>query len=431
MIFKILTLMLPAAMATLTPASPRGEQIISIAGGKSEICVVPKKFPGGNYSKRDLKVEQELCSLGNTVPVAMCPKENSTNPGVGIFTIPEGKTAAQIEAGNCADKEADKVAKYKGSTSCSYAPSLLTYYHMSRILGDIAQVPTAVLRTLDRAHHLDIANKGVAATAKNDLLNQNWKFLRDQLASPSASSRKNTLFTDDLQQSYGALQENPKHEEFYGDMFTKPAGGEVSRTAAFRNRNPIYKLLASSKPLHSLVGNQWQAQNVQAVQQMQDAASMIILDTLLNQQDRFGNIHETENFVLLTDGKVVIKKKMEEAEAKTANAVKVKVMMLKDNDCGVSKENIAKKTYLLEGIAHFSPTVYANLMQLEKQIDAPETKDFFTKETMMTAVDFKSIATNVHEAAILLKQNCKSGKLQLDLDLTAHFTNAPISQSCE
>jgi hypothetical protein len=376
-------------------------------------------------------VEQELCSLGNTVPVAMCPKENSTNPGVGIFTTPEGKTAAQIEAGSCEDKEADKVAKYKGSTSCSYSPSLLTYYHMSRILGDIAQVPPAVLRTLDRTHHLDIANKGVAATAKNVLLQGNWKFLRDQLASPSASKRKDTLFTDDLQQSYGALQENPKHEEFYSDMFTKPAAGEASRTVAFRNRNPIYKLLTSSKPLRSLVGNQWQAENVQTVQQMQDAASMIILDTLLSQQDRFGNIHETENFVLLTDGKVVVKKKMEEAEAKTANAVKVKVMMLKDNDCGVSKENIAKENHLLEGISHFSPTVYANLLQLEKQIDTPESKALFTKETMMTATDFQSIATNVHHAVTVLKNACKSGKLQLDLDLTAHFTNAPISQSCE
>ena len=432
--FSFLAVLVPVAMATFTPNAPRGEQIISIAGGKSEVCVIPKKFVNGKYSSKDLKTEKELCDLGNSTPVALCAKTVSTNPAVEFYSLPQGKSAAQVEAKNCQSEDIKKLAKYKNSISCSYTPSILAYYHVSRILGGVDLVPPTVLRTLDLKTHVSIAKKGVELTARSSrdsLLNQIWSGFLRHLSNPAASSKKNILFSDDLNQSYGALSENPRGEEKYSEMFFEKSGGDT-RAMAFKKRSPIYRLLGIQKPLREIVDNQWLAKNVQVVQQMKDVSEMILMDAMLTQEDRFGNIHYKLAYLFKNGSEVQKKNKLDESEVRSLDAVKIKMMMLKDNDCGVNRgNNSAKEAGLLDGIYHLNQETYTRLQNLNRELQKESSKEFFMKETMMDANDFHKFEESTESVARRLHSSCREGKLRLDLDMDSHFLNAPISQNCD
>lgn len=447
MISGLLVLLAPMAMATFDPGTSRGEQVVQIPianSNRAEICVIPKKYPQAVYSAKDLKSEQELCSLAGVEPAGLCPKLVSTNPAVEFFSVPESMTPAQLEARTCfvpkqddpKDNQAKKMAKYKGSISCSYTPSLLAYYHISRILGDVTQVPPVVIRTMDLEKHKKVADKAVAALAnsKQDLLKQIWAGVVSHLRAGKASSKKDALFTNDFTQTYGALQENPRKEEKYSEMFFSASGGGT-RADAFRDRSPIYALLKNKRPARELVGNQWTKENVQKVMQMKDVADMIVLDTLLNQQDRFGNVHYTVGYMYLESGdggmQVKRKNKMDEQQIRATGAVPVKMMMLKDNDCGVAKDNVAKKAGLLQGLSHMSSTTYAGLLRLQAEMATQEsTRNFFMNETLMTGGDYSSVKQNLNEVVQTLQKACREGRLQLDLDLDTHFANRASNASC-
>ena len=72
------------AYTALAAHFARGEKIVELpaAGRSAEICVIPKHFPGALYSDKDLKAETQLCSIDEYTNTAVCPKTNSTNPGL-------------------------------------------------------------------------------------------------------------------------------------------------------------------------------------------------------------------------------------------------------------------------------------------------------------------------------------------------------------
>src|SRR6185312_10481683 len=107
----------------------------------------------------DAEREAQLCSYEISQNVAVCGKTNSTNPGLIFYELAQGQQARDVERANC--KDAKALAKYKLSTSCSYAPSLLAYYHVSRYLGNILQVPPSVVRTVDLTTHKDLGRRTV------------------------------------------------------------------------------------------------------------------------------------------------------------------------------------------------------------------------------------------------------------------------------
>jgi hypothetical protein len=112
-------------------------------------------------------------------------------------------------------------------------------------------------------------------------------------------------------------------------------------------------------------------------------------------------------------------------------AVQIKKLLLKDNDCGVAKQNIAKQAGLAERIAHIDPRTYLLLLHLDAVADLAETKEFFAREMVFTANDYANVRKNLKELATKLYQACLRGGLKLDLDLQAHFSNQPVkAQSC-
>jgi hypothetical protein len=428
------------AYAGLSADPQRGAKAVElpVPGAKAEVCVVPKHFDGARYFANDIAVETRLCNIDVRTNAAVCPKLNSTNPGLDIYSLPQGGTPKQVEAAGCKAAGADKIAKYKLSSSCSYTPSILGYYHVSRMLGGIADVPPAVLRTFDLQNHVAIGRAALAQTASGSLIHQTWAGLMAQLTAGANGKRRDLLLTDDFAQSYGALSENPTDESFYKEFFNGGAGN-VGRAQNFRDRNPVVGMLARNVDVGTLVGRNFTAENVQKMVQLKDAADLIVIDTLMNQQDRFGNIHSLTAYYYLDtkdlnqDGSPKLKSagNMAAEEVARRGAVQIKKMLLKDNDCGVAKTNIAKQVGLADRIAHMDPQTYLLLLRLDAVADQAETKDFFTRETLFTANDYANVRKNLNELATKLHQACLQGRLKLDLDLQAHFSSqASNAPSC-
>ncbi len=428
-----------SANPTLSTSAPRGQKTVSIpvTGRKPEICVIPKHFADAQYSDKDAKTEEELCAIDRGTNAAVCPKLNSTNPGLDFYSLPQGGTPQSVEAAHC--KDAKKEAKYKLSTSCSYTPSILGYYHLSRMLGGVADVPPSVLRTFDLQQHIALGKIALASTKPTDLIHQTWASLVAQLTAGANASRRDLLLTDDFTQSYGALSVNPSKESFYKEFFSGGAN-PTARAANFRDKNAIVQMLAKPADAGTLVARNFTAQNVQTMRQLKDAADLIVIDTLMNQQDRFGNIHYLETYYYLdrndknADGSPKLKssKKLTPDEVTQLGAVQVKTMLLKDNDCGVTKTNVAKQAGLANRIAHIDPVTYQRLLQLDSIADAPDTKAYFQQELVFTANDYASFRANLKDLSSKLHQACSQGKLKLDLDLPAHFSGAALQKpSCD
>jgi hypothetical protein len=429
------------AYAALSALPQRGEKIVNlpVPGRNAEVCVIPKHFDGGRYLDKDIEVETRLCNIDVHTNAAVCPKLNSTNPGLDIYSLPQGGTPNQVEAARCKTAGAKKIAKYKLSTSCSYTPSILGYYHVSRMLGGIAEVPPAVLRTFDLQNHITIARAALAETSSGTLIHQTWVSLMAQLTAGANSSRRDLLLTDDFTQSYGALSENPTTESFYKEFFDGGASNVV-RAQNFRDKNPIMGRLARNVDINTVVGRNFTAENVQAMVQLKDAADLIVIDTLMNQQDRFGNIHYLATYYYLDandldqggSAKLKSSKSLTSEEAARVGAVQVKKLLLKDNDCGVAKENIAKQADLADRIAHIDPTTYRLLLRLDAVADSAEIRDFFIREMVFTANDYANVRKNLKDLATKLNQACLQGRLRLDLDLQAHFsTQTSKAQKCD
>jgi hypothetical protein len=198
-------------------------------------------------------------------------------------------------------------------------------------------------------------------------------------------------------------------------------------------------MLARKADVSTFVGRTFTTENVQTMIQLKDAADLIVIDTLMNQQDRFGNIHYLQTYYyrdasdLNADGTAKLKssKTMTSAEAARVGAVLVKALLLKDNDCGVAKQNIAKQAGLLNRVSHIDPTTYRNILHLDAIADSSETKTFFFQELVLTINDYANVRRNLKDLATTLRQKCANGALKLDLDLPQHFSDRPLKpQSC-
>jgi hypothetical protein len=307
------------------------------------------------------------------------------------------------------------------------------------MLGGIADVPPAVLRTFDRQNQIALGRIAMAETAQSSLIHQTWAGLMAQLTAGAGASRRDLLLTDDFTQSYGALSVNPTGESFYAEFFNGGANN-VARAISFRDKNPTVALLARNDDISTHVGRTFTAENVQKMVQLRDAANLIVIDTLMNQQDRFGNIHYRPTFFYRDtadrnpDGSPKLKsdRKLTPDQVAQLGAVQVKTLLLKDNDCGVSKQNVARQAALIDRVAHIDPGTYRRILQLDATADLPQTRDFFLQELVFTSNDYASVRKNLRDVATKLHQGCTQGRVRLDLDLQAHFSGQPLKpQSCE
>ncbi len=429
------TLALTLAIPFLFPGSAgaflRTEEILasSIVTRGDGICALPLHLSGAKYGGKDLEHETELCQLESRENAAICPKRRSTNPAIEYFTPPAGMTPRELEKKECVARDAKKVAKYKLSISCSYSPGILAYYHVSRALGNIGNVPASVLRTHDFRDHKHMVRRALRLLERrrNYPIYRSWAELEEVFDRGERHPQASRIFTQDMDYSWGALSRNPRGESEYNEF--NGVFGRPDRLGDFM-QGPIYGALTH----HSLnIGTEFTASNVQKLRQLKDAADFILLDTLLSQQDRFGNIHAKTRTYYLSNGKIEKADDMPSVpEPFRAGAVTVKEMVLRDNDCGVGMAftNRAQRAHMLEGVAHMDPDTYRYFQDFASRIDAPETQAFFLKGLQLRDSDFRRLQTNVKTSSALLRQRCESGALSLDLDLASHFGGRAPVQNC-
>lgn len=427
----ILTLLTSSSAFALNLSDLQGESRHEYRSprGVPELCVIAKKWPGASYKTGDLEKEKTLCNYDFYLNMGICPKYTSTNPAILLLEPNAKYTKEAIDASDCNLKKLDvkTEAKFKQTITCSNTSSIVAYYHVSRALGNIGRVPTTVLRTMDIQTHAKLTQKANDYLRNvNDSIRISWQHFAEVHKFPRMYP---LLFDNSQTQIFGALSDNVKDEEQYGDV--SGVGDYDTRYQRFLRQAPFQRV-ASSQSVPQLVGSSEFTKVAQIVTQMKDVSDMVLLDTMLNQQDRIGNIHYKFYWYYINPQTTTIERSKSNAKVSNGQikvpdeelremagrkAALLKEMVLKDNDCGVSKTNMMKKIGALDKVRHMSYQTYRRLLAFEQTLNTPAGKDYFMKELLFSAADYSSLLKNTQEAKRILVSKCQSSQLQFDVDL--------------
>lgn len=97
---------------------------------------------------------------------------------------------------------------------------------------------------------------------------------------------------------------------------------------------------------------------------------------------------------------------------------------LNDNDAGGKRSyaNFTKKTQMLEKIRHYNPDTYKRLLLLDRDFrNHGELYNYVATTFGLTARQLEQILNNTSQAAAILKNSCRQGRLRFDLDPEAYF----------
>lgn len=446
-----------------------GKTVIKSPSGRDELCVTANRLIPKAYNDNDTKDEADLCAYNFYTNMALCPKMSSTNPGVLIGKIIEGKTRAQTMA-LCSSGQVSIKAKFKSSISCSYTPSILGYYHLSKMLK-AGNVPAAVLRTMDKQEHYGVTLNALKMASSGDAIYSTWSTFKKA----HENNTNNNIIDASRGFVYGALSENPKKEYRYREM-SGPYKYET-RYETFFAQAPYQKIINPAS-VETMFTSSDLRSRLQTILTMKDLSDVVLMDTIMNQEDRVGNIHykmawytksvdpSTNEISFKREGsKAEMKpaieaitsmksvdevKKMsswiipeKELAIQAAGGLLVQEMILKDNDCGVdvnTRTNMMRKNDGLERVRHMSARTYKKFIELYKTAQKPEFKTWLIKEMQFTAADAgnvtdasgKSFYANLNKAYSILNKNCKSGVLKLDLNVDDLISGKPtVLNSCD
>lgn len=464
--------------------------------GVPEKCVRISPIPDGSYDKDDIKDEQDFCEIDfYSHDIALCPKIWSTSVGVVMYDISSGQfegerrrfqetiCAAGLFAKYIAE---DKLGKLKftmnrSGTSGAFSTSSLLYYHFSRYFDMSTKVPVAVWRNIDSKVLLgEIALGGVALTENNANLtriNRGWHTLVDTINDPLSYVRSDTyggpqdLMATDGSTVFGALLDGSG--QTYGPELDRSIDTPWSvETYEELQMIPTFRALASDAPLDVAIslgrsqalGNFSEMQDhvehlspEQLAFSMHDLSEVLLIDYIMSQQDRLGNIEYKPYFYWLDNGHVmrVEAKGHSAGEGKVPeDAVRILRMRLNDNDMGGREEytNRTKLFGILEKLRHFDAKTYRRLMKLDadfqsagpvytwlseslglsgRPIDTCYTCLVGSPEIRLTQVQM--IVDNTARAAEILRSACEDGTLRFDLEPKQFFENGYVTadtQSC-
>lgn len=441
-----------------------------------EVCISAEsiQLEGADYKKNDVKDERSLCKIDFNIPesssdykaVALCPKLNSSFPGVDIIKLADGVNKLDFQRNSCTkkpgSKNSGKIAKFKYSTSCSKSSSIIGYYHISRALG-IKTVPVAVARTMNINTHKEVVERAkVYVNGYNGLIGKTWlrldKDLRDQ---------KSSIVINGGTHSLGVLSVNPKGEQKTYNRLYFHADNQDARLERFlTNSRSVYVQLINPEPISAFISNKFNTESYGLIQSMKDASDMLVLDTIFGQNDRFGNFHSEYKFAFIQDGKVSklslkdVKKMIKEsgdvkllAEFNKAkdlpkdmrkpirirrkklleiilpflknqgiNAAFYEDLILKDNDCGLRSKNPFMNKRVIEKVNHLNSETYLQLVNLYNAVIKNSSLDSYLKNNLlMSESDLNKFKDNLTYTAEVLISKYSNGQLHLDLDPSSHF----------
>jgi len=433
-------------------------------------CFILDHFPadsGATYRDKDAEKEQELCGISfEDKGIALCPKTWSTSPGTIVYDIRGSKYNGNPDAFESAycprqralkDKVAgvDKLASFKQSvngqfqqsTSATYAQGSALYYHFSRYLNALVDVPVAAMRTMDRREHLNrVASKG-PATAQGKMIAAGWNVINSAEKNSLGYVPVDEFYYGDPQDGlfYGVMLKN--RGERYGAEFNGNISGKgYSEQYAFLQKTPAFVALASQtnaldavslgialskkdpvvgKALGPTVSNE------QMMFWMQELSEILIMDHIFSQQDRPGNIDYIWVWYYV-DGKgqlrsLPAKSKVSrpgmssiEAPDELEGSVRrylIQKTQLNDNDAGGRRyANFTQKFGLLTKIHHLNAVTYRQLVHLAKDFESkgPFYK-YLRNSFYISDQNADLISQNVVQAAQILQGTCKAGTMNFDL----------------
>lgn len=464
-----------AVMKTKADLKSGGSAFIETNNG--EVCIIPpieNTFIVTNYKKKDKEKINQLCDIDFSEK-ELCPKLNSTNPGILVLE-------QEKENVDCSKKNFSVDAKYKQSITCSYSGSALAAFHLSRILDLDLNTPVSVVKTMDTNRHLDLVNKalGILNGRQSEVIYKTWS----QFKSKYPNKSDENLFVDRGNYVYGALSENIKKEYIYTEV--SGIGPYDTRYERFKTQTP-YSRVSNNENLNVMFPQEFNSPEKLApkIKQMEDVTNMVILDTLLSQDDRIGNIHFYISWGQINNGELKLKKlnkdelssleklyiknrkkdirpsrwtekdfeQLSDQFDSTSNLQSnggsindskkflVREMVLKDNDCGVDvdkRSNKMRQIDAIEGIRHISIKSYQNLLKFYSyaKSNLQTVKNFFLNSLLYREKDFiapsnkssKDFMSNLEKVVKTLKENCKSGKLKRDLNYNFDQNNQWLNQ---
>jgi hypothetical protein len=448
--YGFLTAALALASGCLSAAPVAGETTeFQAASGLVEQCVRIAAFPGAHYSKHDLKAEEEYCAL-DFARLALCPKLWSTSPGTILYEI-DGNDYAGFEKANCADghhaREAAsghpanfKVSVNARDTSATYAPASWVYYHLSRYFRTNVHVPVAVYRSTDaQAHHQRVVKPALAIVANRHglgMLRAGWHYMDALETGQLGGGAADAALTDNGRQVFGVLLDS--QGDRYGAEFngTRESGWGAGQNHDFQQTAPFLALRselpvaeAASWAIREARKNPRMAKELRAdtpVEQvvfwMQDVLEITLLDFILGQQDRIGNIDYNWCWYWVEEGKLESQPahgKDVPADLAAFNPLRLRQSAINDNDAGVRAGYVdfAAKTHMLEGLRHYNPELYQRLGRLAADFEARgPSYQWLTASAGLSGKEAETIAGRLQQAFALLQADCEGGALKLDLD---------------
>jgi hypothetical protein len=451
-----------AAGGAAASSDVRGESVVyRTPAGVEERCVMLARLPGGVYRDEDTAQERALCAIDvHDRAHAICPKTFSTSPGASIYLL----AGARFD-GNPAGFEREMCPRGKGmphdayaswvavkmsvntrQSSATFANASWIYYHLSRYFDAAVHVPPAVLRSFDKNAYLNrVALPGQALSANSAPLAMNhagWVALVAAVRDPASYPRADELLTDDGRRLYGALLR--AHGERYGEELngSRRSGWGDGQSRDFQQTAPFIAL-ATDRPLPQAVAEGlqrgWHAHAipaavapVQVAWWMRELFDIVLLDHLLSQQDRVGNIDFTRRWVWVEDGRVRSAPaggRQPPPELAGKQPLLLQRTELGDNDAGVrtSYLNFARRTGMLAAIRHAPPQGYKRLIALAADLRAqgPLAERLRTSYGF-SAVEFSHFVANTVDAAETLRASCQAGRLRFDLDPEAFLRDGRV-----
>jgi len=205
--------------------------------------------------------------------------------------------------------------------------------------------------------------------------------------------------------------------------------GNASEDGKYPNITTSASLKSNKRYLAAVGGalpfaKSFEQETVQGILAMKDIGDFLILDTIIEQQDRFsesgGNLSQ-KKYLTWQEGGVTRFERADKKKDAPDTALTVARMVIEDNDCGLRKGMRRIRGYddLIAGIRHLAPSTYQGLQSLAANIDGERA--LFTQGMAMTNKEFDRLSENVHFVADTFKSKCQAGKLTLDLDVDGYI----------
>jgi hypothetical protein len=461
----------------------------TVVGHGKEQCIALNRFSqesGARYFPKDTDEEQKLCVVAfDDKAIGLCAKTWSTSPGTIVYDIGKAKyngNPSLFESEYCPKQRAlkgkiegiDKIASFKQSvngqfhqkTSATYSQASPLYYHFSRYLNTTVDVPVAVIRTMDVQDHLRRVSSKALALVHGGMIAAGWNVVISAEKNPSGYIPTDEFYYGDPKDDllYGTMLKGPGTRagaEFNGDI----AGKGYTQQYVFIQNTPAFLALSNPKDFAAATAEGLSSSKADTVvakvlsvgvtsQQMMfwmtELSDVLLMDYIFNQQDRPGNIDYVWVWYYVDPSGQVKTIRVDSEASRSAmasvetppevkNSTKsflIQKIRINDNDAGGRRyTNFTKNFGLLEKLHHLNPITYAQLIRLANdfQVKGPLYQYFQGTFNLPDAYS-ASIAQNVIQAALILKNTCQSGSMKFDLSPESYLVTGQVqavSVDCE